>query len=483
MRRRAYSAAITLAAWGIAAQADAQSSSAAAPMRGPMVSGVVHDSLAQTRLVGATVQLVSADSLARFGRTVMSDAAGTFAFDTVPDGSYTLGFYHPVLDSLGLDPLLRAVTVQGQRVVRADLAIPGLPTFRAAACGATSASAGAVVMGSVRDARTGAPIVGATIAGQWAELSFSAQGMQRRTPRRVATSKANGWYAVCNAPNPGTMTLVANHGADSTDVIEVQVPAGGFLRRELYIGPLRTVIIPRMADSVARAPADSAWPLRRLHVGDGRLNGVVVGATGGRSLAGAQVGIVNGPQTRTNERGEWTLTDAPMGTRSLEVRAVGYYPARQSVDVVEGAASVTVALATFKSVLDTMKVRADADRFNNLAGFRERRRSGLGRFLDVADIARRTPTYVSELFRTLPGVYLDDSNVETRITMRGTFEDRCIPAVFVDGRQMLDVAATDIDNLISIKQLAAVEVYSASQAPPPFLPTLSGCGSIVFWTK
>ena len=46
-------------------------------------------------------------------------------------------------------------------------------------------------------------------------------------------------------------------------------------------------------------------------LGDGRLSGTVLVANGTRPLAGAQVRIADGMVTRTNERGEWTITDAP----------------------------------------------------------------------------------------------------------------------------------------------------------------------------
>ncbi len=453
-----------------------------------VVSGVVYDSLARSALAGATVQLVSDDVTGAFGRTVMSNTVGAFSFDGVPDGRYMLGFYHPMLDSLGLEPLVRSLTVERQQPVIADLATPALPRFRAIVCGDTPAqSAGAMVVGIVRDARTKAPVAGVTVAGQWLELTIGTQGLNRRTPRRVATTAANGWFAICNAPSPGMMTLTANRGADSTDVIELDVPDTGFLRRELYLGAARTIMVrgPFLAPDSARAvaPDSLAPPPRRVHVGDGVLSGTVVGTVDTRPLGGAVVGIVNGPQTRANLRGEWTLRDAPPGTRTLEVRAVGYYPVRQAVDIVDSAPAVRVALNTLRAVLDTMKVVAAIDRNTGLAGFRERQRSGLGRFLTPDDIARRVPTATSELFRMIPGVYYEGGDQDARILMRGTFEDRCEPTIYINGGAMPGLSALDIDAFVRPREVAGIEIYSASQAPAQFLPALSGCGSIVIWTR
>ncbi len=485
MIQRLWLSVILLAHLGAVPFAAAQVSSAATrPATGgagrAAVRGVVYDSVAGRALAGALVQLIAADSLAQFGRTEVSDSLGRFAFGDVPNGRYTLGFFHPMLDSLGLEPLLRAVSVDGQHLVRADLAIPAPTRLRAAICGPSSVeNSAAVVMGFVRDARSGAPAAGVRVMGEWVELSIGRGGVVRTSPRRVTTTRDSGWFAICNVPGPGAMVLMASRSADSTDFVEVQVPADGFLRRDLYLGSARTEI---PIDSVPSL--DSVAPARRLRVGDGLLRGTVVAAVGGRPLFGAQVGITDGPQARANQRGEWTIVNAPAGTRTLEVRSVGFYPERQVVDVIDGAPPVRVALATFKAVLDTMKVIANYYRYSNLAGFRERSRTGLGRFMTPADIARRQPLVTTDLFRNFPGVFLDGPRgFDQQIYMRGVFVDRCVPSVFLNGAVMNGVSATDVDAFVDPDDIVGIEVYSQSQAPAQFQPGLTGCGSIVIWTR
>jgi hypothetical protein len=444
------------------------------------VRGVVMDSLAMAPLAGATVQLVAADSTSQYGRTEIADAQGQFAFADVPAGRYTVGFYHPMLDSLGLEPMLRALAVGSQSVVRADLAIPTPARFRGAVCGTSAEQqAGAIVVGFIRDARTKAPAAGVSVVGEWLEMSISTTGIGRRVVRRVATTRANGWYALCNTPSPGIMALRATRGADSTDVVEVQVPATGFLRHELFLGAARTVAIGdslRGADSVALPP-------RRIHVGDGFLSGTVVSADNGRPLANAQVSVVNGPQTRANERGQWALTNAPHGSRAIDVRAVGYYPERRTVDVVDSAPALRVALVTFKSVLDTMKVIANYDRYSRLAGFRERSRTGTGRYITADDLARRQPTVLTDIFRSVPGLFLDGYDMDATIMMRGSVEEQCTPAIYVNDHLMSGLSASSIDMLVHPKEVIGIEIYSSTTVPPQFQPGLSGCGSIVIWSK
>lgn len=451
-----------------------------------LVSGAVYDSLARRPLPGALVQLVSGDSAVEFGRTVTSDVNGRFAFEGVPDGKYTIGFYHPMLDSLGLEPLLRGVSVTRQTPVRMDLAIPSPERMRAAICGPqTPQSGGGVIVGFVRDAKGRAPASGVTVTAEWLELTFGLGKVVRRVPRKTSVTRETGWFAICNAPGPGTVMLMAARGADSTDAVEVKVPAEGFVRKELYLGHARIIAVNATTTTKSTAN-DSAAGVRRVHVGDGQLSGTVVAAENpSRTLAGATVSIVNGPQARANERGEWTITNAPPGTRTLEVRAVGYYPERRPVDVIDSAPPMRVALATLKSVLDTVRVTAAAMMTNSLVEFESRRRTGFGRFLTSADIAKRQPLNTSDIFKNFPGVYNDAGNTtpEPIISMRGIFTERCEPVIYINGVLMNGLSAPDIDQFVRPKDLVGIEVYQAGQVPPQFQAGMTGCGSIVFWTR
>ena len=461
--------------------------------RGVLVSGYLHDSIARVPLARAIVQLVDADSLLRFTRSVDSDSLGRFVFTDVPSGRYVLGFLHAKLDSLGLEPIMREVRVGDERNVRADLAIPPAARLRTLLCGPMP-DAGAVLMGFVNSAQERTPVGGVSVSAEWLELSIRTGSVVPRRVRRVTATRESGWFALCNVPSPGSLQLQASRGADSTDVVELQLERGSFARRDLYLG-------------VARLVGDSAGPPdslgRRLHVGDGRLRGTVIAEKDGRPLAGAQVGIVGGPQVRANARGEWTLTDAPSGTRTLETRAVGFYPQRLIVDVVDGAAAVVVAMPTMSSVLETMRVVSARNRQETVRGFQERSRTGMGRFLSAQDIARHQPLMTSDLFYMVPGVYVeidpdttsafaagsrttgDDTAISlgAMIVMRGTFTRRCIPAIYFNGLVMINLTARDIDSFMSPNEIAGIEVYTAEQAPAQFTNPVRGCGSIVFWTK
>ena len=472
--------------------ARAQVANAGRPIAIATVSGTVFDSLARAPLRDASVQLVPANNPAGFARTATSDSLGRFTLTEIPDGVYTLGFFHPMLDSLGLQAPLREVFVGGQRPVTADLAIPSAARLRLAICGKpTSADSGAVVAGVVRHAADGEPAESVTVRGEWLELAFTKGGVIRRMPGIVTKTGKSGWFAICNVPSLGTVLLSANRGGDSTDLIEVHIPAEGVARRELYLG--KTQSLTGRDTRVTEAG-------NRMHVGDVRLSGTVVAAADGRPLADALVSITEGPQTRANGRGEWTFTNAPAGTRMIEVRALGYYPVRSPVHVVPGAEPLRIALPTLKAVLDTVRVRAA--RYNrDRSGFSERAHTGPGRYLTPADIARRPATFTSDLFRMIPGLRIGfatdtlfsdmvlqiDPNelraVDKRVLMRGIAGDWCAPAIYLDGIHMPSLDADAIDAWIRPEKVAGVEIYSEATVPSQFERARSGCGTVVIWKK
>lgn len=419
---------------------------------GAKISGIVHDSIAHAPLARATVQLLARDDPSK-ALSTESDSLGRFVFTDVRPGQYRLGFFHEMLDSLGIDPPLKEVNVAGTKPVTADLGIPSGARIRNAICGAGSAKdSGAVITGFVRDAK-GTAASGVTVSGDWLEYAIGTTGISKRLARRTATTGDNGWYALCNVPSGGIVALVANRGADSTGVVEVEVPTDGFLRREIFLG-------------------------RAMN---GRITGTVVTAIGYRPLANALITVINGPETRTNDRGEFTLTNAPEGTRMLEVRALGFYPDRRHVNIVEGAPPLRVALSTLKAVLDTVKIRATRLALDE--GFVRRKRMGLGKFIGPEDVAKAAAINTTDLFRRVTGVRVESDTGS--VLMRGAFDATgyCAAAIFIDGVYMRTFTVEDIDTAVPPQNVAGIEVYSSAFVPAEFQVGLLGCGSIAIWTK
>jgi len=446
--------------------------------------GVVYDSLAKAPLKGALVQLVGREPSSTFGQTVVSNALGQFEVLEVPAGSYTLGFYHPLLDSLGMEPIARAVTLGAESQAEANLSIPSVDVLRTAICGRGGlAGLGGFVIGRVRSARDGEPLRGVQVLAEWMEYTIGAGEVERRTPGRIDTTNADGFFALCNVPSPGSIAMLATQGADSTDVIELETGTSGVLRRELYLGEARagTLVI----DTSTQGERSSAPVRRQGHVGDGRVSGVVLTKEGTTPLSGAVVRLDNGPQTRTNAQGEFTISDAPTGTRRLEVRAVGHYPERRTVDVIDGAPPVRVAMLELTTVMASVNVTAARNSSRALVEFEARRKSAFGRFLTREDIERRRPVVTSDLFRAVPGVFVDGvRDSDQRVQMRGIFDARCDALIIVNGGVMPGMSAADLDDFAPPRNIIGIEVYQPGTVPAEFqqLSANTSCGVIVVWT-
>jgi len=422
-----------------------------------LITGIAHDSINGGPLVGAIVQLASTGAGSMFVRTDTSDELGRFRFEKVPLGEYLLGFFHPMTDSLGIEVLPDTVYVVLPQAMRADVAIPSGAVLGAAACGpaATRDGDAATVLGVVRDADSRQPLAGAGVVVEWLEFSVGPAGFTQRRRRSTATTAVDGRYALCDVPKGTRIALWASKGADDTDILEFDLPKGGFLRNDLYLG----------------APQS----------GTGRLTGVVTASTGGRPLAGARVRIGEGTEVRANDRGEFALAGAPLGTRMIEVRAVGFQPTRRAVNVASNEPAVRVELPTLEAMLDTVRVTASrlaTDR----TGFAQRSRTGHGHYVSPEDIAKRNAIRTSDLFHTIPGVRVAQSGSDAQLTMRGT-TGSCVPMVYLDGHRMEGLSAGDIDSFVRPETIKGIEVYSGSTAPPQFHPGMSGCGSIVIWTR
>jgi hypothetical protein len=70
---------------------------------------------------------------------------------------------------------------------------------------------------------------------------------------------------------------------------------------------------------------------------------------------------------------------------------------------------------------------------------------------------------------------------ETELTMRSGF-GACTPNIYIDGLYLSGASADDIDGWVNPERVKGIEIYI--EAPPPqFQQALSGCGSIVIWTR
>ncbi len=444
--------------------------------RETVIRGVVFDSLRMRPLRNANVQIAAATG-APWIKSDTTDSTGTFELTDVPNGTYLIGFFHAELDSLGLLPPTFRMEVRAGPPIHMRLAIPSARTIARSLCGskATSDSTG-LFLGYVRGADNSMPRPDAKLVIRWSEFVIRKKSIAREVPTIEASSGPSGLAAVCGVPLATSILVQGISAGDSSGAFEITLPSSGFYHRDTFVAPLTRVSV---------TTSDSVPPVALLR-GSGRVRGHVTGATG-RPIPGARVTVWGtGTETVTNANGEFTLGDLPGGTHTMEARALGFAPARQPVDIVSGAAGTAqVELANLGITLDTVRVTAQRIYTRPLTDFERRRRMGLGRFFDETEIERRKPTRLTDLLRTLPGVYVVPSQWGGEdVLMRGGSGGAglCRPELVIDGSRQINDATFPVNTLVWANELRAVEVYSRSIFVPVQYQTMNDCGAIVVWT-
>lgn len=443
-----------------------------------VINGFVLDSMSNLPLAGATVVMVGTTHQAT------TDNGGRFHFvlDTVPDGVYTLGFFHPTLDSLGITPPTRRVEGRRGRPAYVELAVPSMRTILRYVCPDSSVAAGnGVVMGVVRDAATNKPIGSTRVVVMWTGLSF-ATGQALKVPKAVSTlTSADGAYKACGVPTGGSVSVQAHGKTERSGWIQVEVPPGGVALRDFLIGTRPPV--------VAKAPAARAdtggKPAPPAPLGTAVLVGTVRG-TNGKPLPAAQV-LLLGTRlgTRTDEDGKFRLTGLPAGTQSVEVREIGYGPRRFAVDLAPKKETRLAAVLDERATL-LKAIEVTAAKGSNLPGFESRRKTGMGTYLTEADIKRKQPIAFTDIFRGLPGVQVmwDGSEYLIQIARASNTGMQCPVQWYIDGSPFM-ASGTDMDAVLQPDQIVGIEVYKGPSETPPQFQGMDGgnCGVIVVWTK
>lgn len=429
------------------------------------VAGVVYDSISHAALAGALVQLVSTGTRGGDVRlTTSTDSAGRYAFAPVGRGRFILGFFHPKLDSLGVEPPITTLDIREERDHALELAVPSVATVLRQACGegAMRDSSGAV-MGFVRNAATTGVVERSKVRARWSEIVIGGKGgAQVRVRESTALTSDDGWYALCHVPAGGLVLVNASHASDSGATLEVSIPEDGLLVRDVYVSPAASAESPRVSATVRGTVRDPY----------------------GAPLAGARVRLWGElHEVRSNERGEFVLGGLPSGTRMLELRALGYAPRRELVDLVPVEdVVVDLPLEEFPTTIDTVRVfGARPDARDPLAGFARRRALAQGVFLDPDQVERRRPLNFTDLLRGIAGVDIVTIAGARAVVMRALDGmGDCEPELVVDGLRVPRFDS-NLDDLIPASIIQAIEVYPRRMQAPAEYQSLT-CGSVVVWT-
>jgi hypothetical protein len=447
------------------ARASGEADVAVLPISAPIpelgqVAGFVFDSLLGAPLPGAVVWVPEA------GRSTIADSAGRFTLDSVPAGRRFVSFGRADLDSAGISAPGAVVDVATGETTMTLLSTPSFETLRAASCPAPAPGDSlGVLFGEVRDAESGERLPGARTHVSWVLLNVAPAGARSRKPivqeaSLELTADSAGTYWACQIPP------------------SLEVGLRRIARRDLTVS--REVIAAVTASAPARrgaAPGTTGDPMPRTGLA------TVVGTvrdTLGAPRAGAHV-TVDGAAglATTDSAGRFRLSGLPAGTQTLEARAIGYAPARLTVELRNRESTEAHVALTRGTVLVGVRVE-ERRRDRNRAEFEERRRLGFGYFITAERL--RNMLHVRSAFQAIPSVVVSSvgrSALDFRVVLMNGARP-CTPPVWIDGV----LGAQDMLSGIQTTDIIGIEVYHRFNTTPAKYQAGAGdCGVILVWTN
>jgi hypothetical protein len=443
--------------------------------RATVVSGFVLDSMTNQPLANAVV-LLSGTS-----HSVTTDAGGRFRFelDSVTGGSYTIGFFHPTLDSLGITPPTRQILVRPGSQNFVELAVPSMRTITYSLCPDTALTEGrGLVAGVVRDAATDKPLDSVRVVLMWTGMSVGNTSVVK-VPKAVSvlTDQAGSYHA-CGVPTGTRVTAQARTSTQRSGWIEVSIPDGGLAMRNFLIGTRPPAAV------AARTATDTSTRAAPQPLGTAILTGTIT-ATNGQPLQGAQI-LLLGTQlgSRSDEAGAFRLGGLPGGTQSIEVRQIGYAPRRYAVDLSpQRESKLSVVLEERAVVLEAVEVAGKKG--SGIPEFDARQKRGFGTFITRDDIEKRGALRTTDLFRTIPGVQVAWNGTGYTVQMSRSSSSYCPVQYYIDGAPFLASPDDDMDMIVQPSDIQAIEVYKGGTETPAQFQGSGGaaCGTIVIWTR
>jgi hypothetical protein len=430
------------------------------------ITGLLVDSLHGTYLRHAEVVIEGAQ------QSATSDSVGRFKISGLKPGTYQVGVFHPVLDSLGLSLATKKFYVGADSSSFVMLSVPSSTTIIKTWCPPLGprAQGTSAVIGRVTDPESMLPVKGAEVSIAWSQVEVSKEVGVRRTPRLLRDStNAQGDYRICGLPNDMKATLQARMGGAITAEVPIEL---GTDDTELF---LRNLLLSRV-DSGAKT-------------GSAAVSGTVI-LEGSPSNAGSRVELVGtNIVAMTNDKGQFTMRNLPSGSHVLLARHLGFGAETVPVDLSSHEPKqVSVKLPKFVATIEPVVVTAKRAASLDKVGFTTRQKSGVGFYLGPEQIERLAPNYLTDILRTVPGLQVSYGSQGEEVTStRGvTSLSGAPPCVqyYVDDSPWQSLMPGDVNQFVNGREVVGIEVYNGPGTPPQYTRAGQGeCTTIVVWTK
>jgi len=421
------------------------------------IVGVVADSVSGAPLQNAEVV---ASGVAT---TAITDSLGRFAIENLPPGSYQVGVFHPLLESLDITLATKPFVVGPDSSAVVSLAVPSVKTLVHRYCPSEqSSTTPSVIAGRIQDPETDAPIAGVKVSLAWTEFFASKTTGVVRTPHELHTeSNSSGFFKICGLPGDLEGTLMATREDATTP--EIPVSMNGALL------DFRSLALP---------------------LGEARHDGIVTGhvlSPAGKPVANARVEIpMSGLATTTREDGAFRLVGVHTGTQMLIARSISYSTAAEPINVTSRQPlDLLLTLGEKVVSLDTVLITARRNVYLDKNGFTDRKKRGGGTFFTREDFDHRKPNAVTDMMKNVAGFTVvrvtGGAVVSSSRAATSFYSSRCTRA-FIDGFEWRDLMPGDLDMIVNPDDVVGMEVYQPGDVPVRFRG-IKDCTTIVVWTQ
>jgi hypothetical protein len=230
------------------------------------------------------------------------------------------------------------------------------------------------------------------------------------------------------------------------------------------------------------------------------LRGRVLDSMSGEPVMLAYVGLMASEgemvvASLASIEGQFELEAPERGSYFLFVSRSGYETLVDGLFDIgsDGMMDVQVGLRPAPVELDPLVVEAEADKSPlEVAGFYDRALMGRGTFLIREEIQRRAVDKITDAFRDVPLLLVDESRPLTgsgamqypsvQIMRNGR---ACSPTFYLDRHVIARGGETLVrpDDFVTPAELEAIEIYTRPSEVPVGFDEVSHCGVILMWTR
>jgi hypothetical protein len=210
-------------------------------------------------------------------------------------------------------------------------------------------------------------------------------------------------------------------------------------------------------------------------------------------VAGADIQIVSGPGTSSNERGFFRLDSITPGERKLIIRKVGYAPLEITWPFAAGDSIVRIFEMSSIQTLDSVVTVDKRSRDSRMEEFEEHRKLGLGKFYTRADI-EKSGGRISNLLAGTGGIKLtngpaNQAYVQSSRGSKSLGRGTCYAEVYLDDMNIYTKRTSgspppfDVNSIPS-SEIEAIEYYAgAAETPAKYTKLGTSCGVLVIHTR